>query len=436
MKLYLKNFGISSSFLLLLVLGFFLFVCSLPFPLKAQEASSVTVNIYNAQILNQTANQLQISFDLTNRKDVQPQFYYGIELMNKNKTKVLENQVYKNDPVSLGENDEITKKITYEAPDFYDGTYNIRVFAGNNSGKIFAYAEAGEIELTATTDDYAKILENTCFLTVDEDQQNQKYKLNQGVDVLESENLKLNCTISNSSSRELNLDIFMDLYLRSILGEKLETKKMEQITIAPKQNQSISIDVIKGEDPQAYTAVLYLKNNGKLASNKVNAHYVIAGDSGAVQNVVLDKKSYQKGEMAVASLSLIGSADQFPQTRHGFSPIVESQIEVRLIDENQRECSDPVKQDITKEIGEGLVSKQIEFLVDRKCNNAQAKVEFMGRGEGEEELKLYDRETYQTAPKPQSKLNNKVFIAFSVVLAIVFLAIIIIYIINERKKSK
>ncbi|MDZ4384898.1 MAG: hypothetical protein U0944_00590, partial [Candidatus Moranbacteria bacterium] len=77
----------------------------------AQETQAVTVatvNIYDAQITRQDNNSIQLTFDLSNREQIQPDVRYAVQLM-KDRQILMDEQIYP-ETISLNENETIKKE--------------------------------------------------------------------------------------------------------------------------------------------------------------------------------------------------------------------------------------------------------------------------------------------------------------------------------------
>jgi hypothetical protein len=97
-----------------------------------------TINIYETEILKQENNKFDLSFLITNREKAQPSVKYSIQLISKNEEgdeTVIDEKVYP-EVLSLGENSEIRKEIKYEAPEYLNGSYFLRIVSRTEGGLI------------------------------------------------------------------------------------------------------------------------------------------------------------------------------------------------------------------------------------------------------------------------------------------------------------
>jgi len=135
---------------------------------KTQEAIILAdVGIYNAKINSQDKNQLTISFRLDNGKQAQPDIIYAVSLKQKNAqggSTVVDEKVY-SEIINLAENQSIEKVISYTAPDYLAGNFEVWVISENSSGLPLGMAKAGEIKLSGTNQ-FINIQPETCFLTI------------------------------------------------------------------------------------------------------------------------------------------------------------------------------------------------------------------------------------------------------------------------------
>jgi len=301
-------------------LSCFLFLCAISANAQQQTKASpvATVNLYNAAIANQSSSgELTIAFDISNRDNVQSQVKYSVNLFDKDKKSSIDQKIY-DEELTLGINETVSKKITYTPPQFLKGSYEVYMEMRNKDGLSLGYAYVGDVLLNGDGK-YVYIDPNSCYVTIEgggEDQ--KKYTLTQGVDVNEKENIIAHCDLDNRLEKAVAVTPSFASFYRSIFGDLLENKDLRPISLAQGEKISRTFVIPKMKEAQSYDAVLFLKNSqGTAVSNKVIFHYVIQGSSATVQNIKLDKQSYQKGETAKVSFAFTGSVDNFAGSRAG-----------------------------------------------------------------------------------------------------------------------
>ncbi|MBU4536818.1 hypothetical protein KJ603_02145, partial [Patescibacteria group bacterium] len=299
--------------------------------LKEESGENITpemvmissLNIYNAQITKQNNNKFDLSFLFSNGKMVQSDIQYGVQLIsikeeNGSQTQsIIDEKIY-SDVVNLGEDEEILKNIKYQAPDYLNGDYQLYIVSKNKEGLVLGIGSLGDVTLNGNNS-FVEIIKPSCFLTIEGEELNPHYTLDQGVDVKPEEVLKLNCEIENHSDKDLSLIPNFETFYRSTFGEKVETSKISQdnIEIKSLEKKTFSIEIPKPEKPQAYDVKLNLSNNLNVPVDFVLAHYVLRGKGSTIPNLSLDKTIYEEGDIAKINLFYSGSADSFYGSRLG-----------------------------------------------------------------------------------------------------------------------
>ena len=275
-----------------------------------------TVNIYNAQIASQSGDTIHLTFDLSNRVQVQPDVRYSVRLISQDGQQVTDEKVY-DDVVNLGENQTISKSIDYTAPKYFNGTFQVWILARNENGLLLALVNPGKITLKG---DSQFVELSSCFFRVDGEPATKVYSLTQGVDIKTSEKLIINCSATNHTSAAVSVTPSFATTYRTAFGNAVQVAPVSQpaATIKSQENKQLSFVVPKPADPQAYDGVLELfDSHNKSVSNKIVFHYVLRGLSATIQNLRLDKDAYQKGDTARVSFFWSASADDFPGSRLG-----------------------------------------------------------------------------------------------------------------------
>lgn len=144
---------------------------------ESELIALATVNIEKSQITSQAKNLIGISFNLSNREKAQSDVKYSIALIEQteNKKNIIDERVY-DETLSLIENQNISKEITYVAPIYLNGKYSLTLFVKNSSGLILAIAPIGEIALEGNGE-YLQIDNASCYLEIAGDEKKEKYNL-------------------------------------------------------------------------------------------------------------------------------------------------------------------------------------------------------------------------------------------------------------------
>jgi hypothetical protein len=138
------------------------------------------------------------------------------------------------------------------------------------------------------------------------------------------------------------------------------------VAFAPHEKKVVVTTLPKAHDPQAYNVALTYGT-----SNVISYHYVIQGGSGTIQNILLDKDTYAKGETAHLSFMWSPSADGFPGSRQGTSTkLVAPSFTIVLTDEFKHACAAPFTKTLDR--SDRLVSADI--ALSSSCVHPEANV--------------------------------------------------------------
>jgi hypothetical protein len=310
-----KIFSIS-----LLVIGSLL----LSTPVKGEESSSpksiviADVNIYDAKITSQKGNQINLSFELSNGEGVQAGVRYGVSLLKDTPDgQFLADEFIYPEVLSLSANSSLLREISYLAPVSLSGEYSLMIEAKKESGLPLGIAIPGKVNLTATAN-MVQISPESCYLSVVDEKDSPKYNLTQGVDIEKTENIKLTCTVSNTSDKVMSVSPSYETHIRTVYGQLVtqEGGDIGEISFNAGEKKTISLVLPKATKAQAYDIKIALKS-GNIYSNYITAHYVLRGISATIQNFSLDKDSYNKNDVATLSFVWSPSADGFFGSRFG-----------------------------------------------------------------------------------------------------------------------
>lgn len=373
-----------------------------------------SVNIREAKIISQDGNAFNISFNITNGEKAQAGVKYGVRLVSvTTKSQVVADEYVYPEVLSLSANSTTQKKITYVAPANLNGDYSILIQAKNNSGLGLGSIMAGKVKLTSTVNNIS-IIPESCSTSIVGDKSNKTYLLNQGVAIAPSGQIKLNCSVLNSSKTVISAMPVYETHLSSIYGDTVETSGGDVLPVLFKagEKKTVSLILPKALNPQVYEVKVYLKS-GDVLSNSVIAHYLIKGNSATIVNFSLDKDFYKKGETAKLSLVTISSVAN------------NISLSAVITDDKQKECINPVSQEINKS---GPID--IPALVIAKCNNPIATVTLKDKDGNTLDQKVLSFES----TKESNTFSSKNIIII-VIFGILIVAGIAVYIINLKRKQ-
>lgn len=395
-----------------------------------------TVNIQNPQIISQEKNEIKIGFDLSNQKGVQPQVRYLVQLIekttDKNKTPNIVDQFVYPESVNLGENQTIHREISYSAPSYLNGEYEIWILARNEKSLELAFGVVGGVTLDGSGE-YIKIVPETCFLSVAGDE--NRYKLDQGVDVDPEEELSLTCDFQSNFKNQVVINPHFETYFRSVSGKLMKEENQETFSLNAGEKITKIFPVGKVSDPQAYDVKLNFQSGNKSISNNLVFHYVLRGKSATIQSFQLDKDSYQKGEIAKANLFWTGSVDTFPDSRKRATLLTKYFTEIAIADQEGKSCIvDPFKKELSFQgIQTGNDALQVPIIQD--CQNLNVSVKIVDKDNNvldENKFSLEKEIATNNSPISQEKSKYK----WPIVLAMAITAISFLIIIISRIRKK
>lgn len=401
----------------------------------SQVILAVAVNIYNAQIISQNNNNFEITFDLHNREQVQPDVKYFVELIKQsdNRAIVVDYEIY-SEIINLNDNQTIAKKINYSAPEYLTGKFQIRVVASNNDGLRLASSDLGEVDLVGNNQ-YVEIDVASCYLEVG-GEEDKKYKLNQGVDINAEEVLIAKCDLVNHFDRKIAFTAYFKTYERTISGEEVNVdtgNNRPVIFLDTQERRQINLELPKSHAPQAYDIVLSFANNdGQIISNKVVFHYVLRGLSATIQNLKLDKDYYKKDETINLSLLWSASADNFPNSRFENTDNGKMLVNIEVRDSKGEICAS----EIAKELKQDMPITEYNILAAIDCYNPKISISI-----ADDKNNILDKKEFFTTGYGASEQNNHSKIdsillkSALIILVILLLVIFLLFYYKFRKKK-
>ncbi len=382
-------------------------------------------------------NAFQVKFQIGNKDGVQPGIKYGIELAGQD-LNIYDIKVF-DEKLNLGPGQILSRTVKYKAPDFFDGEFLVWLKSYNEDGLPLGINKVGYIDFERQKD-FIYLNPNNCYFTVNKD--NERYKLNLGVDIAADDSFYLHCTpLNNFSENKTITNARLQIFERTVYGKLVDEKNLEisPLTIIPSKNKEVVIEIPhKDLNPQAYDSILtLLSKDGASISNKLFFHFVVPGESATIKNIIFNKPSYKAGDTAEAMIYWAPSADIFPDSRYKGShlEVVDINLEVR----NQKGdlCADPytVKaheregvKNFVFSIKSNCADPQITLVVKNK-NGKNLVVKHINLIGAKNQVKKTDKKATpeKHLPKktksnmPASSLSQILFFTFLVFLALILL---------------
>ena len=387
-----------------------------------------TVNLQNATS-TQEGHTFTISFDLTNRVGVQPGVKYSVVLIKETAVgqTIVDEHVY-DETINLGENSSVHKVVNYAPPTNIVGEYLLFISSENTSGFPFGQATLGKVILKRSDAAQNPIVIDTvsCYLTVEGEKDQPHYAPRQGVDISIVEKLQSNCIVENTSNVPTTATPSFVTRTRSNFGEIVSTQggDMNAVIFAPNEKKTIVTSLPISLTPQSYN--VNLKYGA--TSNEISYHYVIQGAGGTIQNILLDKDAYVKGETANISFMWSPSADGFPYSRQGASTQLTSpSFAISLVDETGNSCANSFNQPLLSD--DILVQAKIAII--SSCIHPRANVTLADAKLGVLAQMSFETATTPSPSIPQKETNTKNILA---VMLVILLSVIFAFLIYRNKK--
>lgn len=273
---------------------------------ETKEMTVATVGIIDGKVVSQKGNELKIAFNITNGSGAQPGLRYGVMLLRQDgqEMKVLDQQVF-DEVISIGENGNIYKEITYVAPESLKGKFIPTLEIRNSEGFLFNTASLDEITLEGKTPS-VYIASDSCKLVLSSEPE-KVHDIEEALDVKEGETLKIRCDVESTFQSQKKMVSEFSVYYRSLFGKRITNEKGARVEIGPNQKSTIELDIPRAKDPQLYAvSIRLLGQANNETSNTVQLLYNIPGESAAIQNVQLDKDLYKSGETAKVTVFFLG----------------------------------------------------------------------------------------------------------------------------------
>lgn len=301
------------------------------------------VELYDGQIIEKTDEKLKISFLIANNGNkTHSDLVYAVELIEKIEGPIGISRAKKiyDEKVNLVENQKIKKEIEFELPNYLSGNFQVSISLADMNGLLMAINPVSEINLESR-DSFMEIRMEKCYLTVEGELGDQRYSMVQGVVVDKNENLIVNCEIENHFNETKKVIPKLDFHKRTLFGNKININSNvdKEFIFNPNETKLIQFSLPKPENPQAYSVLMNLAENGNIISNQAEIHFVVGGASATIQNISLNKNFYKKGDELELSLALSGPADNFPNSRIEKTQLNNIFVEIFVLNsDNNLEC--------------------------------------------------------------------------------------------------
>lgn len=418
----MKKFFILSLFLLFVLTSHLVFAEVSNTPVTDEVFIPSSVTIENAKILSQEENSLNISFEIKNGEEIQPEVFYGVRLVKEtdwNQFLVDEKDFDK--PLMLEKNSLNKINIQYIAPTNLKGIHSIYVYTKNNKGFLFNLHKINNITLSKSSENL-EIITQSCYISASLDKTEIKYPLVQNIDVDKNEDLTIHCSVFNRTEKTLTVNPHFETRLQGSFDKLIETsgEKPMEITLAPEELKIVSIVLPKALKPQAYNIELSLKNND-ISSNKAIIKYTIAGPSATIMNLSVNKNSFEKGNNIIATLTWFNSSSLENKRIEINNESENLTYSLSVLNDKGKSCTDEKIGALSKENSK----VDISFTIKSDCKNPKIITNIMS-GNGE----ILDTQEINITSENKS-INKNILYLILLILVIIF----ILYYLHGKKNN-
>ena len=332
-------------------------------PSKAIVIASV--DIQNAKIVSQSNNNFNISFSLSNGKGLQAGVKYGVKLVStSNKIQTTVDEKIYDESLTMYEDSSVDKTIQYTAPSILDGVYSIFLTSSNEANFSFSTAYLGQIRLKSSAKGLT-IDPASCVYYVNNSKDDSLYKIDQVVDIDNTESLGIKCVAVNNLAKEVQVTPSFVTNEKSAYGKVVKTDAGDTKTETFKAGEKKVISFIL---PKASTSGLYFLTMGlkqtEDISNTINLTYLIRGNIASISNLFLDKDYYAKGETANISFMWNSMAGKLLRGSLDSSSIL---LTANIKDYNNKDCSSVVNETLVKDFSKPKTDLPIS--ITKNCFN-------------------------------------------------------------------
>ena len=324
------------------------------------------VRIDDVKIVSRSDDGVQVSFAVDNDgSDVQTDVRYFVEAFQK--TSEIGSLAWRqtfDEPFVIEPGRRVVREFRYRLPDTLDGVYSIRVSVGTSGGFAYDWSEVGTIR-TEARDGAIVVDHGSCFVTVDNGP--SRFETGRGVDVGREETLMLHCQVINDREP---VEVVPDYVVRrnTPFGTDTPGVKGEPMIVRTGRTE-ILLPVPLPETAGRYDAEIVLKNKTEPVSAPMYFRFAVQGDSAAIENIGIDRTSYESGDSARVSYVLSGSGDQYIGSRASARQFPMSILSVALFDASGQPCSSAVTADVVGlDATMNERSGALEIPISKKCD--------------------------------------------------------------------
>jgi hypothetical protein len=316
--------------------------------------------------------------------------------------------------ITLSSGEIVSIKDTITIPSFINGNYLLSVVSRNKNGLFLASRDAGVISLNGSGESVF-INPNSCTLTSNDSTPNSS--LLSRIKVEKGDVITLTCSTENQGLQSISVIPHVETFSGSVFGEGKTTEQLlgNSITLLGGYKKTSSIKIKAEGNPHDYTAVVSFVSGGKKISNSINVNYKILGEQAKIMNIILDKDSYKKED--IANISILWKSD---------IEDLKSKLYLNLLIKNSESenCIEPI---IRKPISN---TKSLEIVLDvpiiNDCLNPEVSVQII-----DDNGYVMDESSFLM----ESNLSNKSISIYLYASVVVLILLIFGFVFVKRKNN-
>ncbi|MBX2866529.1 hypothetical protein KTR10_01020 [Candidatus Kaiserbacteria bacterium] len=357
------------------------------------------VGVQNASVVYQEGHTLDVFFELVNGEAVQPNIRYAVQVVEATEEgDRIWGEYTPDDVISLASNERLHRNITYTAPAWLDGIYEVRVIVENTAGLPLGSAFLGEVMFSGTGQ-YVEIDPDSCDVLYDYETP-----------------VSLTCLATNYFDTTLDVSPLSEVYRKTTRGEGVGMFWDEAVRYTFGAGETKEVEFVFAPQPGygTYAAhALLVGAQGADVSNRVPYTYSTYASPAQIENITANASGYDEDDEAVITVAYAADETVF--------------FTLELTDEDGRLCSEPIT-DVRLAYTESVYTART--IIDRSCEHPTASV-FLTAGTGD----VVDASTIYLSGL-QEETGRLSFRDYMIILAVIVILILAYMLYRHTHKAR
>lgn len=259
-----------------------------------------TINVYDISFRNEEG-KIKISFNVSNKSNVQPEIRYGVLLkkIDKIENVNVDRKVF-DETIVLSQEQSVKKEIEYKIPNYFFGTHEVFLEIRTTQGLLLDYVKVGKINLSEI-DQGVEIDSKKCnFISGDKNHVNL---FSEGFYREKDNAVIARCPVRNNSKKTISVVPVLLINNSSPYGEILTYNKYDEISLQPGEEKEFPVTIPESNDNlmRAEFITIFFEKDGAIFSNLAESFIFPRNENKAsarIINVRFDKTSYFLGDTA------------------------------------------------------------------------------------------------------------------------------------------